>query len=134
MANATPFSEWRAPPRPFLPAACCPQRTDPKWRDKAEAGMALETRLRAAVRRGDKATVAKLLDQITAAGSTEIDGTDEHGRTAFFLACMEGHLLVAMSLLRAGADPTRRDDNGATPFVAACAEVRCGMSLKDSRF
>lgn len=136
-------------------------RTDPKWRDKAEAGLGTEERLRMAARyalrpnilcsarkqnpplptgcsglffvtpcrRGDKAVVAELLGVASQPGpkQVDLDSTDELGRSALYLACLEGHQLIAKSLWRKGASATLRDNDGSTPFIAACHEGNIGV-------
>ena len=103
--------------------------SDRRWRDKAEASLATEERLRRAARRGDKAQVAALLatksDTMVAIGVArlrDVDAPDEFGRAAFTLACLEGHQQLAKILLKAGADPEHRDNDGATAFLHACHE------------
>ncbi len=64
--------------------------------------------------------VARLL---IAAGA-EINRRCEHGRTALQMAAAWGHLEVVQLLIRHGADPTLRDDDGQTPSEIAARSKR----------
>lgn len=47
------------------------------------------------------------------------DGLDRHGHTALYIACSRGHLNVAQTLLRAGANVNCRTPEGVSPLEAA---------------
>ena len=81
-------------------------------------GAMAEAALRAAARRGDRRAVLEILET----PHIKIDSGDENERTAFFLACQEGKAEIAKILLKAGADPERRDNDNATPFIIAAHE------------
>lgn len=53
---------------------------------------------------------------------SDINVTDEHGRTPLSYAAEEGHLEVISTLLKAGAAAGARDSGGRTPLIYAAAE------------
>jgi|EP01043_Picozoa_sp_COSAG02_P003224 ankyrin repeat protein len=81
-------------------------------------GAMTETALRAAARRGDRRAILEILET----PHIKVDSGDENERTAFFLACQEGKAEIAKILLKAGADPEKRDHDNATPFIIAAHE------------
>lgn len=70
--------------------------------------------LHLAARRGKAYRVAACL-----AKDHDPNGLDERGRTALFIACMHGHVGVAMTLLRAGALVNLRTPEGESPLDVA---------------
>ena len=86
--------------------------------DIVALGAMTESALRAAARRGDRRAVLEILET----PHIKVDSGDENDRTAFFLACQEGKAEIAKILLKAGADPERRDQDNATPFIIAAHE------------
>jgi len=61
---------------------------------------------------------------------TELDPTDNHGRTPLFWAVMNSHKTVVQILIKAGADVNSRDVHGHTPLhKAVLSEDEAGVRL-----
>ena len=76
-----------------------------------------DARLRAAAARGD----LRLILECIGKRSARVDGQDEYGRTALFLAAEHGHAEAASELLALGARATLTANGGWLPAAAAAA-------------
>ena len=76
-----------------------------------------DARLRAAAARGD----LRLILECIGKRSARLDGQDEYGRTALFLAAEHGHAEAARELLTLGARATLTANGGWLPAAAAAA-------------
>jgi ankyrin repeat protein len=76
--------------------------------------------LQDAARKGDAATVKKLLDE-----GVDVNTKFRYGTTALFFACDHGHVDVVKVLLDKGADLTVKDSfYGSTPLMAAVSPAQ----------
>jgi ankyrin repeat protein len=63
------------------------------------------------------------ITQLSAAPGLDIDLQDNHGRTALFMAAVNGREAVVQPLINAGADPTIPDKDGHTPGYIAMPSI-----------
>jgi len=94
----------------------------------APIARAADSGLRRAATAGDITTLRSLLDQRSNGGRIDVDARDSEGRTALFLAALQGHDEAVASLLAAGADPNAADVLGLTPLQAATANHHAAIA------
>ncbi len=62
------------------------------------------------------------VDKILEEGLFFIDQSDNNGETPLFFAIRANNVIAVRRLLERGADPTKRNDNGLTPFQVAATQ------------
>ena len=80
---------------------------------------------------GQEAVVRKRIQTWSAQGTLSINlaRTDMEGRTAVSISCEKGHLLVLLTLIKAGASLVDSDPDGFTPLHVACKWGRSEIVL-----
>ncbi|GMI31689.1 hypothetical protein TrCOL_g1941 [Triparma columacea] len=80
---------------------------------------------------GQETVVRKRIQTWSAQGTLSINlaRTDMEGRTAVSISCEKGHLLVLLTLIKAGASLVDSDPDGFTPLHVACKWGRSEIVL-----
>jgi ankyrin repeat protein len=71
------------------------------------------------------------IDEILKQEEIGINNSDENGETPLFLAIRANNVNAVRCLLEKGADPTRRNNNGLTPFQVATIQPEDNVDILD---